>query len=80
MNIDVRLISLAQSACVFERLGREWRDTVSEISELTGDSKDTDQLAECSGLIREYSDLLNEIIEKYEANEKKISMMSGDTV
>ncbi len=80
MNIDVRLVSLAESACVLERLSTEWKNTVSEISEITGENSDTAGLAECADLIREYSELINEIVEKYENNEKKISMMSGDAV
>lgn len=80
MNIDVRLISLAESACVFDRLSKEWRDTASEICGITGENSDSCRLTECSDVIKEYSELINEIIEKYEINEKNISMVSGDAV
>lgn len=80
MNIDVRLVSLTESAGVLDRMSKEWRDTVSKISEITGEISGAGRLAECSEYIKEYSELLYEIVEKYENNEKNISVMSGDAV
>ncbi len=81
MNIDVRPDSLTEAAALFERLSAEWREAAEEIRKITNEnSTGSFRLTDCSELIKEYAGLLGEIAEKYETNEKKISMISGDVI
>lgn len=81
MSIEINTSSLSDSASVLERLSLEWRDTALEISEIIGENNaDYCRLSDCSLIIREYAELLKAITEKYETNEKSISIAGGELI